>query len=157
MHPSGNQSGLVILDVFCGCGGNAIAFAKHKDISLVIAVDNDQKKIEMAKHNALVYGIPKGKIIFLNADAIEVINCYSNGSICSESDSISKDEKLPTHLDIIFLSPPWGGPEYLQKKTFDFVLNTRIQCSTDKEITKSGFYLLQVAAKLARKQMSNLK
>ena len=84
MHPSGNQSGLVILDAFCGCGGNVIAFAKHKYISFVIAVDNDQKKIEMAKHNTLVYGIPKEKVIFSHADAIEAINYYSNGRICSE-------------------------------------------------------------------------
>ncbi|KAA6363533.1 MAG: putative Trimethylguanosine synthase [Streblomastix strix] len=45
----------VVLDAFCGAGGNAIqlAFTCH----YVIAVDIDPQKIELAKYNARVYGV----------------------------------------------------------------------------------------------------
>ena len=152
---SNKRSDLIILDAFCGCGGNAIAFAKNKDISLVIAVDNDLQKIEMAKHNAKIYGIPKNKIIFLVADAIEVINCYSNGSICPDAQlsRIIKEAELPDCIDIIFISPPWGGPEYLRKNTFNFAFDTKIESSVDNENCKNGHYLLKAAVKSSRNKM----
>lgn len=59
----------------------------------VIAIDIDPKKIEMAKHNATIYGV---------ADRIEFIV----GDFLSLVDSLK--------ADIIFLSPPWGGPQYLK-------------------------------------------
>ena len=86
----------VIVDAFCGTGGNVIQFAKtcHR----VIAIDIDPLKIAMAKHNARIYGVEE-RIEF----------------ICGDSLSI-----LPTiKADIVFLSPPWGGPEYLDAPEFD--------------------------------------
>ena len=51
---------MVILDVFCGCGGNAIAFVKLPPsiISLIICVDIDRSKLHKAAHNASIYHIP---------------------------------------------------------------------------------------------------
>merc|ERR1711976_895969 len=45
----------VIVDAFCGVGGNTIQFAKT--CQKVIAIDIDPKKIEAAKINARVYGV----------------------------------------------------------------------------------------------------
>jgi trimethylguanosine synthase len=45
----------VIVDAFCGVGGNAIQFAFT--CNRVIAIDLDPKKIELAKHNAEIYGV----------------------------------------------------------------------------------------------------
>lgn len=59
----------------------------------MIAIDIDPKKIEMAKHNATVYGV---------ADKIEFIV----GDFLLVADTIKADN--------IFLSPPWGGPQYMK-------------------------------------------
>ena len=64
----------------------------------VIAIDIDPVKLEMARHNAEVYGV---------ADRIEFI--------CGDFLKIG-----PTvQADVVFLSPPWGGPEYLNAGMFD--------------------------------------
>lgn len=64
----------------------------------VIAVDIDPRKIEMAQHNAELYKV---------ADRIDFI--------------IGDFLKLAPYLkaDAVFLSPPWGGPNYLSAEVFD--------------------------------------
>lgn len=59
---------------------------------LVIAIDNDPKKIEMAKHNAELYGI---------ADRIEFII----GDFFALAPTLK--------ADVVFLSPPWGGTDLM--------------------------------------------
>lgn len=89
-------NGAVVVDAFCGVGGNAIQFAlagMH-----VIAVDIDPVKLELAYNNAMVYGV---------ADRIEFIRA---DFMC-----IARDLKA----DVVFLSPPWGGPDYVTAETFD--------------------------------------
>lgn len=86
----------VIVDAFCGAGGNTIQFAKT--CRKVIAIDIDPKKIEMAKHNAGIYGVDH---------CIEFI--VGDFFVLAES----------LKADVVFLSPPWGGPEYLRMDTYD--------------------------------------
>ncbi|XP_055628978.1 uncharacterized protein LOC129770277 [Toxorhynchites rutilus septentrionalis] len=86
----------LIVDAFCGCGGNTIQFAFT--CAKVIAIDIDPKKIEMAKHNATVYGV---------ADRIEFIT----GNFLQLADRL--------RADAVFLSPPWGGPNYLKDEVYD--------------------------------------
>ncbi|KAF8917297.1 RNA cap guanine-N2 methyltransferase-domain-containing protein [Mucidula mucida] len=85
-----------ILDAFCGVGGNAIAFAKT--CQRVIALDTSPLRLALARHNAQIYGV---------ADRIEFIL----------TDYISFASSLPQSntrkIDVVFLSPPWGGPSYL--------------------------------------------
>ncbi|EPZ36047.1 hypothetical protein ROZALSC1DRAFT_27871 [Rozella allomycis CSF55] len=86
----------VIVDAFCGAGGNTIQFAKHckKDI--------DPIKIELAKNNAKVYGVLH-KIEFL---------------IGSFFDHVILEEILGHKIDGVFLSPPWNGPSYLNSDVY---------------------------------------
>lgn len=84
----------LIVDAFCGAGGNSIQFAQTCE--RVIAVDIDPLKIEMARHNATIYGL---------AERIEFV--------CG--DFLQLSEAL--RADVVFLSPPWGGPEYAKKVT----------------------------------------
>ncbi|XP_075126618.1 trimethylguanosine synthase [Leptodactylus fuscus] len=89
-------NGAIVVDAFCGVGGNAIQFAlagMH-----VIAVDIDPVKLDLAYNNAVVYGV---------ADRIELIRA---DFMC-----IARDLKA----DAVFLSPPWGGPDYVSAETFD--------------------------------------
>lgn len=86
----------VIVDAFCGAGGNTIQFAKtcHR----VIAIDIDAKKIEMAKHNASIYGVSE-RIDFIVGDYFQLAATLK--------------------ADVVFLSPPWGGPQYLKADVYD--------------------------------------
>ena len=64
-------------------------------------------KVELARHNAEVYGV---------ADRIEFI--------------VGDYMILAPHLkgDVVFLSPPWGGPQYLSAEVFD--LETSMSINT---------------------------
>lgn len=92
-----HEGNFVIIDGFCGAGGNAIQFALIEKIA-VIAIDDDPVKLICAKHNARIYNV-EHKIIWILSDFFD----------------ISKKIKG----DIIFLSPPWGGPNYKNTKVFD--------------------------------------
>lgn len=58
----------------------------------MIAIDIDPNKIELAKNNARVYGV-EDRIEFIVGDFTVLAN----------------DLKA----DVVFLSPPWGGPDYI--------------------------------------------
>ncbi len=89
-----------VLDGFTGVGGSAIAFARADSRRRVITVDTDCSQLEMAKHNAHVYGV-ENQIQFLNADICTVLR---NPSVT---------------YDRIYLDPPWGGPGYSAANTFN--------------------------------------
>ena len=80
-------------------GGASIIYAQQLYLFLffvtVIAIDIDPKKIQLAKHNATIYKV---------ADRIEFI--------------IGDFFKIAPSLkaDVVFLSPPWGGPNYLDQE-----------------------------------------
>lgn len=86
----------LLIDAFCGVGGNAIQFAFTCE--RVIAIDIDPVKVALARHNACVYGV-EDRIEFIIGDYMQMI----------------------PHLkaDVVFLSPPWGGPNYADAKVFD--------------------------------------
>lgn len=86
----------IIVDAFCGAGGNTIQFAKT--CQKVIAIDIDPKKIEMAKHNAMIYGVID-RIDFIVGDFFQLASTLK--------------------ADAVFLSPPWGGPQYLKQDVYD--------------------------------------
>lgn len=86
----------ILIDGFCGAGGNTIQFAFT--CQKVIAIDIDPEKIKLAKHNAAVYGV-QDRIEFIIGDYMQL---------------------APTlKADLVFLSPPWGGPDYLKSEVFD--------------------------------------
>ncbi|XP_048020719.1 trimethylguanosine synthase isoform X2 [Megalobrama amblycephala] len=86
----------LIIDAFCGVGGNAIQFALTG--KRVIAIDIDPIRLALAQHNAEVYGV---------ADRIE----FLQGDFLQLAPSL--------RADMVFLSPPWGGPEYLSADVFN--------------------------------------
>ena len=64
----------------------------------VIAIDIDEEKLMLARNNAEIYEV---------ADRIEFIL----------GDFFKLASRL--HGDVVFLSPPWGGPRYINKEVFD--------------------------------------
>ncbi|KAL1664610.1 RNA cap guanine-N2 methyltransferase-domain-containing protein [Schizophyllum commune] len=91
-----------ILDAFCGVGGNAIAFAQT--CQRVIALDTDLTRLALARHNAQIYGVAD-RIEFILTDYVAFAEAYI---------SRMKSSKSARMIDVVFLSPPWGGPSYLQ-------------------------------------------
>ncbi|XP_015190867.1 PREDICTED: trimethylguanosine synthase [Polistes dominula] len=85
-----------IVDAFCGAGGNSIQFAFTCE--RVIAIDIDPEKILLARNNARIYGV-EDRIEFIVGDFLQLA------------------PKLTA--DVVFLSPPWGGPGYAKNETFD--------------------------------------
>jgi tRNA/tmRNA/rRNA uracil-C5-methylase (TrmA/RlmC/RlmD family) len=95
--------GACVLDAFCGSGGNTIQFCKYFD--KVISCDIDFVKLQCAQNNARVYNCLNG-CNFLMQDFFQLhntlnLNDANNG------------------IDLIFLSPPWGGVNYVHNRKTD--------------------------------------
>uniref|UniRef100_A0A3B4ZMB7 Trimethylguanosine synthase n=1 Tax=Stegastes partitus TaxID=144197 RepID=A0A3B4ZMB7_9TELE len=86
----------LVIDAFCGVGGNAIQFALTG--KRVLAVDIDAVRLDMARHNAAIYNVAD-RIDFLQGDFLQLAPRLRG--------------------DVVFLSPPWGGPDYLTAEVFD--------------------------------------
>ncbi|NXF83758.1 TGS1 synthase, partial [Sclerurus mexicanus] len=120
----------IIVDAFCGVGGNAIQFALTS--KRVIAIDIDPEKLSLARNNAEVYGV---------ADQIEFV--------CGDFMVLAADLRA----DVVFLSPPWGGPDYATAEIFDiqtmicpdgypFQVMHCCDCQLSKKITNNIVYFL---------------
>ncbi|KAG5442264.1 Trimethylguanosine synthase [Clonorchis sinensis] len=126
----------LIVDAFAGVGGNAIQFART--CSLVVAIDNNYTRLLLLKHNAQVYGVSHN-ILPICGDAVSIICSLRSSKVpisdpsssaqTSTAESAPNENCLPeagldvvrveqpqdlppTIVDVIFLSPPWGGPGY---------------------------------------------
>jgi trimethylguanosine synthase len=110
---------LVVFDPFCGSGGNTIQFAKY--FNQVYSFDIDYKKLLCAKQNSIIYNVDN-KIEFICDDYFNIINYL--------------DKFKP---DIVFLSPPWGGIDYM---------NTD-ECDISK-FPINGFNIFNYALKLTK-------
>ncbi|KAL1831786.1 hypothetical protein ACET3Z_001437 [Daucus carota] len=110
-HAKRVEDGLVV-DCFTGCGGNAIQFAAMGNH--VIAIDIDPFKVALAYNNAVVYGV-EDYIEFIVGDFFQLAPSLKG--------------------DVVFLSPPWGGPSYIQSQKF----------TLDMLKPKDGWSLFQAA------------
>ncbi|KAM1060784.1 hypothetical protein TB2_024911 [Malus domestica] len=84
-----------VIDCFAGVGGNAIQFASLH--CHVVAIEIDPLKVDMAINNAKIYGV-EDYIDFIVGDFFELAPSLKG--------------------DVVFLSPPWGGPSYTRVKKF---------------------------------------
>ncbi|KAG0074850.1 Trimethylguanosine synthase [Podila epicladia] len=113
----------VIIDAFCGVGGNTIQFALT--CHYVIAIDIDPVRLECARHNARIYGV-EDRIEFICGDFMTLI------------------PKLKA--DAVFLSPPWGGPGYLKQDEFniktDIPMDGEFLFNETRKITPNIAYFL---------------
>ncbi|XP_024538959.1 trimethylguanosine synthase isoform X1 [Selaginella moellendorffii] len=115
-HQAMRCSSPVVIDAFAGVGGNTIQFALRSEH--VIAIDKDPMKIAYARHNAEIYGVSH-RIDFVVGDFFQLAPSLK--------------------ADVIFLSPPWGGPEYLKDTSYDISM---LQ-------PKDGFTLFNTAQRVA--------
>ncbi|CAL9730039.1 trimethylguanosine synthase [Monosporozyma unispora] len=93
-----------VMDVFCGGGGNSIQFAK--EFSRVIGVDNNLDHLYCTAMNSHAYKVEDNLWLRYGSWSTKFIR---------ENESWLHKE----HIDCVFASPPWGGPEYLHADTYD--------------------------------------
>ncbi|KAI9850330.1 MAG: hypothetical protein M1838_005835 [Thelocarpon superellum] len=93
----------VLIDVFAGAGGNAIAFAASGRWKRVVAIEKDADALSCARHNASVYGV-ESKIEWFLGDCFDVLP--------------TMPDDIRQHC-VIFASPPWGGQSYRSASVFD--------------------------------------
>ncbi|XP_023265217.1 trimethylguanosine synthase-like, partial [Seriola lalandi dorsalis] len=82
----------------CLCRYHSSAFLSLSVEPSVLAVDIDPVRLDLARHNAAVYGVAD-QIEFLQGDFLQLASRLRG--------------------DVVFLSPPWGGPDYLTAEVFD--------------------------------------
>lgn len=120
----------VIIDAFSGCGGCAIPLATialagkkgkgdgpgENAVGHVVAVDTDKDKLDKLVHNAGIYD---------STERIQVA-CEEVSSLLrtlpdleENGDGMDNGGEWKRSVDLVVLSPPWGGPQYLNKRTFD--------------------------------------
>mmetsp|Transcript_12925 Transcript_12925/g.14832 ORF Transcript_12925/g.14832 Transcript_12925/m.14832 type:complete len:247 (+) Transcript_12925:436-1176(+) len=93
-----NTDELYVLDAFSGCGGNVIQFCKVA--TKVFGCEIDQTKIDYLHNNCGIYGVNNYSV---------VLRDYL------ESSASDFEEK---RIDVVFLSPPWGGVGYTQMEKY---------------------------------------
>lgn len=86
----------------------------------VIAIDNSPVRLALARHNAIIYGV-HDRIEFILADfpswarSFQSIQTRTRHLVNTGAPPVSSST-LPvaqSKIDIVFLSPPWGGPSYI--------------------------------------------
>lgn len=97
-HHASRCGSNTVIDCFTGVGGNAIQFAMRSNH--VIAIDIDPQKVDYARHNAAIYGV-NDRIDFIQGDFFKLAP-YLKGNT-------------------VFMSPPWGGPDYSKVETYDII------------------------------------
>lgn len=98
-----------VMDGCCGCGGNMIQFARK--CGFCVGVDLDPIKVEYAFHNAYIY----------NAD--QKVQMVLKDFLNLTPQDLQFPEGRHPKIDVLYLSPPWGGTGYnlLKEYTLDHV------------------------------------
>lgn len=104
----------IIIDVFAGIGGNAIAFALTGQFKRVYAIEKNAAALDCAKHNAEVYGVA-GKITFFQGDCFELLGVDETKSGHNAIDVL---KQVISPYGVIFASPPWGGKSAYSRKLY---------------------------------------
>jgi len=99
-----SPSKTIIIDIFGGVGGNAIAFARSGRWSQVIAVEKDPSTVACGQRNAEIYGV-EDRITWVNDD------CFLYMA--------ANDSAIDKSKTVVFASPPWGGPSYGSVEIFN--------------------------------------
>lgn len=109
---------------------------------IVIALDISPSRLALARHNASIYGVAD-RIEFILVDYLEYAKEYA-----------SKPEE-ERNIDVVFLSPPWGGPQYLtmspskEKDLDETMLETAPSYSLRNILPISGDELFRISRRVS--------
>jgi predicted RNA methylase len=101
--------GRSVLDLTCGAGGNAIGFARAG--CPVTAVERDPRRLDLARHNAGVYGVAD-RINFVLGDALNAVRTHA--------------------AELAFVDPPWQGWDKRRTELSDLPLLAAILADLER-------------------------
>lgn len=104
----------ILIDLFCGAGGNTIAFALTERWDRIISIERDTATLACAQNNASVYGIDDGYITWVHGDSFAFLKTLFNNP-----SALHPDLQVDLDATILFASPPWGGPGYSTDEVFN--------------------------------------
>jgi trimethylguanosine synthase len=94
----------IIIDLFCGVGGNTIAFALSGRWKRVYAIEKNDAALACAKHNAEIYGVAD-RITFFQGDCFELLGLDE----AKQDNAVLPLQTVVGTYGVVFASPPWGG------------------------------------------------
>lgn len=107
-----------ILDVCCGGGGNTVQFGRL--FNSVGAIDINKNNMACTEHNAAVYGV-SDSVWCYQGDWNEMSSPAKGGVVNTSwiPQDVLNDANGGKPFDVVFSSPPWGGPQYKGQQVFD--------------------------------------
>lgn len=114
---------------------------------IVIAMDNSPLRLALARHNAIIYGV-EDRIEFVLGDYISFAENYQ-----FRASSTTSESKSP--IDVVFLSPPWGGPSYLSQSPIKELLRSPLD-SASAPTTSQHRYTLDMLSPLPGAELMSL-
>mmetsp|Transcript_4775 Transcript_4775/g.7226 ORF Transcript_4775/g.7226 Transcript_4775/m.7226 type:complete len:290 (+) Transcript_4775:87-956(+) len=118
--PGVKRSTTPLIDGTACIGGNVISFSSPDSFKKVWAVELDQKRFELLCHNIeVVWGSKesKNKVVCLKGDFVSMIQVKNKGIVSSSL------HHLPLEGSVVYLDPPWGGPDYKKLKSVNLHLS----------------------------------
>ena len=119
----------IIIDLFAGAGGNAIAFALSGRWDRVLAIEVDAATLACAQHNAEMCGVPDGAITWVHGDCFAYLaalerqgsqqNQQRGEEAVAAKDGLDEALSVDPVATLLFASPPWGGVSYRDHDVFD--------------------------------------
>lgn len=119
-------SGISITDATASVGGNSIPFMKHSGFNTVNMVELSASRFKMLKHNITLTHSAKNHTLH---------NC----SYLDIYDTLTQD--------IVFMDPPWGGPEYKLNQSLHLFLggiNISVICNNIFSATPTKYIIIKV-------------
>jgi trimethylguanosine synthase len=81
-------------------------------------VEKDPATLACAQHNALVYGVPEGRITWVLGDCFDYLAAAKDGD-AAVKDQLEPELQIDRATTTLFASPPWGGVSYRDHDVFD--------------------------------------
>ena len=126
-----------VIDAFCGAGGNTIQFSRF--CKQIKSIDIDSVKIDYCKNNMKIYEE------YYNENN-SITNNNTNNVELIQSDFLNTN--IDTNYDHIFLSPPWGGTNYINKTKY--LMKENITPDIDKILAKASILAKNIVLYLPR-------
>ena len=136
------------VDAFAGCGGNAVALARARRAAgaHVLCCDLSASRLLLARRNAAVYGVA-AQLDCVQCDWTSLAAALARARRARRN-AVGRGEppRGPLSPDAVFLSPPWGGPDYALQPIFD--VSTQLVGEQDAEALLAGALALAPRAAL---------
>lgn len=82
-------------------------------------MEKDPATLACAQHNALVYGVPEGRITWVLGDCFDYLAAAKDGV---PGEGLEPELVINRETTTLFASPPWGGVSYRDHDVFDLSL-----------------------------------